>query len=101
MENTGIVRRIDDLGRIVIPKVFRQQLGIKTSDEFEIFLNTDNTLTVKKIEEEKPNFSITLNEFGQEELKNNQGMVLLVKDKIKPEDIANIFNVNLNYQLTN
>ena len=96
MENTGIVRRIDDLGRIVIPKVFRQQLGIKSSDEFEIFLNTDNTLTLKMIEN-KPKFSIVKNENGEEELRNGLGATLLVKDKITPEDIIKIFNVNLNF----
>ena len=38
MRATGIVRRIDDLGRIVIPKEIRRQLRIKEGDPFEIFL---------------------------------------------------------------
>ena len=38
MRATGIVRRIDDLGRIVIPKEIRRQLRIKDGDPFEIFL---------------------------------------------------------------
>lgn len=38
MRTTGIVRRIDDLGRVVIPKEIRRQLRIKEGDPFEIFL---------------------------------------------------------------
>ena len=38
MRTTGIVRRIDDLGRIVIPKEIRRQLRIKEGDPLEIFL---------------------------------------------------------------
>jgi len=36
---TGIVRKIDDLGRIVIPAEMRRVLGIKEGDELEISLN--------------------------------------------------------------
>ena len=38
MRTTGIVRRIDDLGRVVIPKEIRRQLRIKEGDSLEIFL---------------------------------------------------------------
>lgn len=38
MRSTGIVRRIDDLGRVVIPKETRRQLRIKEGDPLEIFL---------------------------------------------------------------
>lgn len=38
MRTTGIVRRIDDLGRVVIPKEIRRQLRIKEGDPLEIFL---------------------------------------------------------------
>ena len=41
MRTTGIVRRIDDLGRIVIPKEIRRQLRIKEGDPFEIFLESN------------------------------------------------------------
>lgn len=36
MKNTGIVRRIDDLGRVVIPKTIRTELGIREGDALEI-----------------------------------------------------------------
>ena len=41
MKSTGIVRRIDDLGRIVIPKEIRRQLRVKEGDPFELFLEGD------------------------------------------------------------
>lgn len=37
MRATGIVRRIDDLGRVVIPKEIRREMGIKSGDPLEIF----------------------------------------------------------------
>lgn len=41
MKETGIVRRIDDLGRIVIPKEIRRSLKIREGDPLEIFLEND------------------------------------------------------------
>ena len=44
---TGIVRRIDELGRIVIPKEIRKNLRIKTGDNLEILVNGDD-ITLRK-----------------------------------------------------
>lgn len=41
MKATGIVRRIDDLGRVVIPKEIRRTLKIREGDPLEIFLEKD------------------------------------------------------------
>ena len=41
MKTTGIIRRIDDLGRVVIPKEIRRNLGIREGDPLEIFLHED------------------------------------------------------------
>jgi stage V sporulation protein T len=41
MMATGIVRRIDDLGRIVIPKELRRRMGIHENDPLEIFMSED------------------------------------------------------------
>ena len=41
MESTGVVRKIDDLGRIVIPKEIRRTLKIKDGSSLEIFLDKD------------------------------------------------------------
>ena len=40
MRETGIVRRIDDLGRIVIPRAIREQLNIKNGEAFEISIDS-------------------------------------------------------------
>ena len=47
MKSTGVVRRIDDLGRIVIPKEVRRSLKIREGEELEIYLN-DNIVCLKK-----------------------------------------------------
>lgn len=39
---TGIVRRIDDLGRVVIPKEIRRTMGLKEGDPLEIATHTEN-----------------------------------------------------------
>jgi len=47
MKTTGVVRRIDELGRIVIPKEIRKSMRIKNGDSLEIFLN-DEDIILKK-----------------------------------------------------
>lgn len=47
MKTTGVVRRIDDLGRIVIPKEIRKTLRIKDGENLEIFLERDNIVLKK------------------------------------------------------
>lgn len=41
MKSTGIVRKIDDLGRVVVPKELRRTLDIKEGDPIEIFIEGD------------------------------------------------------------
>ena len=41
MKATGILRRIDDLGRIVIPKEIRRSMGIREGEALEIFVEKD------------------------------------------------------------
>ena len=41
MKATGIIRRVDDLGRVVIPKEIRRSIGIREGDPLEIFLHED------------------------------------------------------------
>ena len=42
MKTTGVVRRIDDLGRIVIPKEIRRNLRIRDGESLEIFFECRN-----------------------------------------------------------
>ncbi len=48
MKATGIVRRIDDLGRVVIPKEIRRTLRIREGDPLEIYTATDGEVIFKK-----------------------------------------------------
>ncbi|MGB9679038.1 MAG: stage V sporulation protein T [Thermoanaerobacteraceae bacterium] len=48
MKATGIVRRIDDLGRVVIPKEIRRTLRIKEGDPLEIFTDKEGEIILKK-----------------------------------------------------
>ena len=48
MKATGIVRRIDDLGRVVIPKEIRRTLHIRESDPLEIFTDREGQIILKK-----------------------------------------------------
>ena len=58
MKATGIIRRIDDLGRLVVPKNIREQLNIEAGDAFEIFIDMNDGAVVFK----KVNFSSNDNE---------------------------------------
>lgn len=48
MKATGIVRRIDDLGRVVIPKEIRRTLRIREGDPLEIFVSRGGEIILKK-----------------------------------------------------
>ena len=48
MKATGIVRRIDDLGRVVVPKEIRRTLRIREGDPLEIFTEQNGAIVLKK-----------------------------------------------------
>ncbi|BAS29403.1 stage V sporulation protein T [Limnochorda pilosa] len=79
MKATGIVRRIDDLGRVVIPKEIRRTLRIREGDPLEIFVDRDGEVILKKysaLEE--------LSDFAQEyadSLHESTGHIALVTDR--------------------
>ena len=52
MKATGIVRRIDDLGRVVIPKEIRRTMRIQEGDPMEIFTTNDGEVIYKRYEAE-------------------------------------------------
>ncbi len=74
MKATGIVRRIDDLGRVVIPKEIRRTLRIREGDPLEIFTDRDGEVILKKY---SPMVDLSL--FAQEyadSLNGGDGLVL-------------------------
>ena len=50
MKSTGMIRKIDELGRIVIPKEIRKKLGINIKDPMEIYAD-GHSVTLRKIED--------------------------------------------------
>ena len=48
MKATGIVRRIDDLGRIVVPKEIRRTLRIREGDALEIFTDREGEIILNR-----------------------------------------------------
>ncbi|MDP4158182.1 MAG: AbrB/MazE/SpoVT family DNA-binding domain-containing protein [Bacillota bacterium] len=49
-KSTGLVRRIDDLGRVVIPMEIRKSFGIEDKDPMEIFTDENGEITLRKYE---------------------------------------------------
>lgn len=58
MKDTGIVRNLDSLGRIVIPSTIRERLGIKANDQVEFIIDEEKIIIKKsnyKLEKDKTN----------------------------------------------
>lgn len=51
MENTGMFRRIDALGRFVLPKELRRTLNINQNDCLQIFLQDDDSIVLRKVQQ--------------------------------------------------
>ena len=79
MKATGIVRRIDDLGRVVIPKEIRRTLRIREGDPLEIFTDREGGVILKKYSPigELTDFSKDYAESIQQSI----GNIVLVADK--------------------
>ena len=76
----GMIRRIDNLGRIVIPKEIRDKLRIKTSDSLEINLE-DESITIKKYSE--LNNILEIEKIIASIIKETQNVEVLITDKDK------------------
>lgn len=50
MRDTGIVRKVDDLGRIVLPMELRRSLGIKVKDPISIHVEGDRIILSKPVD---------------------------------------------------
>ncbi len=80
MKTTGVIRRIDELGRIVIPKEIRRNLGIRDGENIEIF--TDETSIILKKHSRIASYSEIINKIG--DLTNNiMGYPIIVTDREK------------------
>ena len=76
MKSTGIIRRIDDLGRIVIPKEIRKNFRIKEGDNLEIFVSGEEVILRKYSMMNKINdLASELSEYISECIKRREKMV--------------------------
>lgn len=81
MKTTGVIRRIDELGRIVIPKEIRKNLRIKNGDSLEIFLESDSIILKKYSQIESiENISINYVEAFNQIIKHN--IIVTDRDKV-------------------
>lgn len=70
MKATGIIRRIDDLGRIAIPKEIRRTLGIKEGDPLEIYTDNDGNIIFHKYRTETENIAAECSKMVASAIKN-------------------------------
>lgn len=81
MKTTGVIRRIDELGRIVIPKEIRKNLRIKNGESLEIFLEGDNIILKKYSQLESiENVSVDYVEAFNQIIKHN--IIVTDRDKV-------------------
>ncbi|MCK1991994.1 AbrB/MazE/SpoVT family DNA-binding domain-containing protein [Peribacillus muralis] len=74
MKSTGIVRKVDELGRVVIPIELRRTLGIKEKDALEIYVEQDRIILQKY----KPNMTCQVTgETSDDNMKLADGKLIL------------------------
>lgn len=75
MNTVGIIRRVDDLGRIVVPKEIRQQLKIREGDPLELFANKDGSILMKPYQEPSRKAEDLIELFKQMDRKDQKEIV--------------------------
>ncbi|WP_367912962.1 AbrB/MazE/SpoVT family DNA-binding domain-containing protein [Bacillus pumilus] len=73
MKNTGVVRKVDQLGRVVLPKELRDNLNIHESDPMEIFVDQEKIILQKF---EKAEACLYTGEISDQNKKLSNGIVL-------------------------
>lgn len=90
---TGIIRRIDDLGRIVIPKEIRRQLKVDEGDPFEIFMTKDGEVILKPYKQQE--YTLRRNDCWEELIAPN-GKVICGNHKLDVTEILNALGIQYN-----
>ena len=89
MKATGIVRRVDDLGRIAIPKEIRKQLKIEEGESLELFLSRDGEIILKPY---RTDYILRKAE-KWEERENPQGKIVAQGHRLDAERILSALGV--------
>lgn len=108
MKSTGVIRRIDELGRIVIPKEIRKTLRIHDGDSLEIFTdNNENIILSKfsslgKISDYAINFSKTIHKFLKHDvIITDTDKIIAVDGNLKKKYIGKEISGDLSLHLKN
>ena len=91
MKNTGVIRKIDELGRIVIPKEIRKNLNIRNGEDVQIYIEEDKIILKKyqkmgSIQENAQKYLNLFNKFVSNEI------LITDKEKIIASSINNYLN---------
>lgn len=92
MKSTGIVRKVDELGRVVIPIELRRTLGIAEKDALEIYVD-DDRIVLKKY---KPNMTCQVTgDVSDDNLALADGKLILSREgaELLVKEIQNAFNL--------
>lgn len=93
LKSTGIVRKVDELGRVVIPIELRRTLGIAEKDALEIYVDGDKII-LKKYE---PRMACMITgQISEDNLVFNEGKMVLSQEAIK--DLLPVFEGYLKKQ---
>lgn len=104
----GMVRKVDELGRVVIPKEMRRVLNIKTGSSIEMFINDENQVVLKKFSELSNilYFAETLGDvifdtFNLPVLISDEEQVLICKGLSKKDFINKKIKINITKNIKN
>lgn len=92
MKSTGIVRKVDELGRVVIPIELRRTLGIGEKDSLEIYVD-DDKIVLKKY---KPNMTCLITgEVSEDNIVLADGKIVLSRQGAEQliSEVKNSFNI--------
>ena len=90
---TGIIRRIDDLGRIVIPKEIRRQLKVDEGDPFEIVMTKEGEVILKPYKQQE--YTLRRDDCWEELIAPN-GKVICGNHKLDATEILNALGIQYN-----
>ena len=96
MKTIGITRRIDELGRVVIPKEIRKNMHIKSGDLLEIYLNNEQTITLKKHSFFSKNEGFLWAFIDTLSRKINSNIFIVSQDEIVFSNLKNLLHLKVN-----
>ena len=96
----GTIKKIDELGRIVIPKYIRKSLSIKTNDSLDITMlgnsiNIEKNVSIKNFDEEAIKLANLFSKCDISLLVTNRDKIIFNNTSIKELDINSLINLSL------